>query len=268
MGHDQLMETLKNDETALGLWITDPEMVELAGYLNFDWFMIDHLMSSIGWDRTLELIRAGEAAGITPVIRVQSCPWLGYDHRIPVDVNRITGIGARHIMVSNSGVREIEESLQVAHGWHRKALHMFPNDPYDKREVMFEDMNVIPQPESEGALAEIEETMVLDGVDMLFLALGDASQEITDSRDPEWDDPALWEFIDELVALGEETDTIVGANPAFIDFTCETFTLDEIARRVGDLHDHGVQMIMIDGAHWLFQIAMRNFLADVNDRIE
>jgi len=39
------------------------------------------------------MIRACEAAGITPVVRVHSDPWTVYDHRIAVDLSRLQGIG-------------------------------------------------------------------------------------------------------------------------------------------------------------------------------
>lgn len=44
------------------------------------------MFTGLDFGRTLLLIRTGEAAEISPVVRVQSNPWLGYDPRIAVDV--------------------------------------------------------------------------------------------------------------------------------------------------------------------------------------
>jgi 2-keto-3-deoxy-L-rhamnonate aldolase RhmA len=52
-------------------------MVELAAFLGLDWFMIDMMFTVLDFGRTQLLIRTGEAAEITPVVRVQSNPWLG-----------------------------------------------------------------------------------------------------------------------------------------------------------------------------------------------
>lgn len=281
MHNDPLREKTEAGKTAIGLYINDPNMVELAAHLGFDWFMLDQMFTSHGWEKTEELIRTAESVGITPVIRVQSYPWFGYDSRIPVDVSRNLGIGARYVMISNSGVEEIEKAAHLAHDYHRKVSHVYPFDeflPYgDSKSVTADEedediqleASIIPQPETKESLESLEETISIPEVEYCFLAMGDASQELTGSERPNFDDPIIWDFIDEAVELGKKHNTVIGANPSFArsgeDFT---YSLDVIEDRVVKLHEHGIRMIMAQGAPLYFQLAGGELLQNVSNRIE
>src|ERR1051325_2846499 len=127
-----LLDKLRAGETALGLYVNSADMVDLCGFLGFDWFMIDQMFTAHDWGGTDRLIRAGEAAGITTVVRGQAHPWLGYDHRIAVDVSRALGIGAQFVLVSNSGMQEVEECVEVSKDWHRKALTIHPYGDFEE----------------------------------------------------------------------------------------------------------------------------------------
>lgn len=275
---DPLKEKTEAGKAAIGLYINDPNMVELAAHMGFDWFMLDQMFTSHGWEKTEELIRTAESVGITPVVRVQSYPWLGYDPHVLVDVSRNMGLGADYIMISNSGTEEIENAIPLAYDYHKKVSHIFPFNDYlpfgddeggDDGDAEDEVRTfIIPQPESEGALESIEEVMELPEVQYCFLALGDASQELTGEDRPDWNDPRIWEYIDRVVEIGERTDTVIGGNPSFHragdDFT---YSLDVIEDRVVKLYDHGVQMIMAQAAPLYFQLAAGELLYNLEDRI-
>ena len=121
-----MLECMQSGRTALGVWANDPETVELCAFLGIDWIMIDMKLTGMDFRDVQNMIRTCEAAGITPVVRTHSNPWLGYDHRIAVDLSRLQGIGAQFILVSHSGIREIEEALEVAKDWHRRARGSTP----------------------------------------------------------------------------------------------------------------------------------------------
>lgn len=283
---DPLAEKTAAGEAAIGLYINDPNMVELAAHMGFDWFMIDQMFTSHGWEKTEMLIRTAESVGITPVVRVQSYPWLGYDPHVLVDVSRNMGIGANYIMISNSGTEEIENAIPLAYDWHKKVSHIFPFNDYlafgggdgggddardDGDETGASDAvrtQIIPQPESEGSLESVEEVMELPEVRYCFLALGDASQELTGEDRPDWNDPRIWEYIDRVVEIGERTDTVVGGNPSFhrtgTDFT---YSLSVLEDRIVKLSDHGVKMIMAQAAPFYFQLASGQLLAGLEDRL-
>jgi 4-hydroxy-2-oxoheptanedioate aldolase len=253
-----LLERIHAGKPALGLYINSADMVDLCGYLGFHWFMIDQMFTANDWSKTEDLIRAGEAAGITPVVRVQANPWLGYDHRIAVDVSRALGIGAQFVLVSNSGKQEVDECVEVSRDWHRKALTIHPYSDFDEwnsvRDRQIEETYVIPQPETRQALEEIEETIADPGVKAVFIAMTDASRVLTDSHRPDFYDQALWAYVDRAVQLGREHGVVIGANTSY------AYSLEELKSRVRRLLEHDVQMIMVQGANFLFQVAMTEFL--------
>lgn len=230
MFKNPLLDKLKTNETTLGLRITHPDMVELCAFLGFDWCMIDHMFSATDWSGTKEMIRTGEAAGITPIVRVQANPWLGYDHRIGVEVTRAFGIGAQFVMVSHSCNREIKECLSVTGDWHRNALTVHPfkskKEWSEKSKQIAESNYLIPHAESIGAFDEIEKTLSLPGVKLYFIAMTDASKVLTGRTKPDWYSPKLWKFIDKAVKLGEKNQIMIGANTSY------AYTMKEMRQRV------------------------------------
>lgn len=234
-------------------------MVEVSAYVGFDWFLVDQMFSASDWQRTEELVRAGEAAGITPVVRLQSFPWLGYDHRVAVDVARAGGVGARHVMVSASGAREIDESLQAARDGHRRLLTVFRGlpgaEPSSAPGGHQAPTVVIPHLESREALEGAETMMEHREVKVVFIAVTDTLCELTGEEHPDFYAPPLWEYIDRAVSLGRRHGVVVGANTGFAG------SLDEVRRRAELLHRHGVRMVMLQGGAFLFQLAATDLLA-------
>src|SRR4051794_35910724 len=155
-----LAAKLAAGEPTLGLFVNTPDMVELCGHLGFDWFVIDQMWTGIDWSRTEELIRAGEAAGITPIVRVPGNPWLGYNDRLAFDCSRALGLGAQFVFVSHSEKREIDECLQVSKDWHRKIMTVHPYNDFSEwdtvRDAHEAGTYVVPQPETLGALRDLE----------------------------------------------------------------------------------------------------------------
>src|SRR3990172_3898372 len=102
MDKNPLVDKLKTMSTTLGLRVTHPNEVELSAFLGFDWFMLDHMFMAADWAFTREMIMTGQACGITPIVRVQGNPWLGYDHHLAIETTRAFGVGAQFVMVSHS----------------------------------------------------------------------------------------------------------------------------------------------------------------------
>jgi 4-hydroxy-2-oxoheptanedioate aldolase len=236
-------------------------MVELCGFVGFHWVMIDQMFTSVDWQQAADLIRAAGAAEITPVLRIQSNPWLGYDHRIAVDVSRAMGVGAQFMLVSNSGKQEIDECVTAARDWHRKALTIHPYRGLGEWVPTLAKQNqqtfVIPQPETKGALDSLEEVIADPEIKVVFIAMTDASRIITGSHQPDFNNRQLWEYVDRAVELGRQHGVTIGANTSY------AYTIDEMRQRVVMLHEHGVRMIMVQGVNFLFQIVAHQFLADL-----
>src|SRR5688572_18559593 len=188
---------MRKGGTCLGTRINSADMIDLCGYLGFDWFVIDQMFSGNDWGRTEDFIRTGQAAGITPVVRVQANPWVGYDHRVAIEVSRAMGIGAQFVFVSNSCKKEVDECIEVSKGWHSKAMIIHPYDgPEDwltKKDRP--ESYVIPQPESKGAMAELDDIIKHPDVKAIFFAMSDASMQLTGEKKPDWYHPLVWKEV-------------------------------------------------------------------------
>jgi 4-hydroxy-2-oxoheptanedioate aldolase len=259
---NRLLSNLEEGRTSLGLWVNSVDMVDLCGHVGFDWVMIDQMFSAHDWHQTSSLITAAEAAEITPVVRIQSHPWLGYDHRIAVDVARAIGIGAQFMLVSHSGKEEVDECLVAARDWHRKGLviHRRP-EPDQQQAAETQTHNrafIIPQPETQGALDALEEVIADPDVKIVFIAMSDASRIITGAQQPDFYNERLWEYVDRAVALGRLHGVAVGANTSY------AYTIEEMRKRAVMLHEHGVRMIMMQGVNFIFQIVAEQLISDLH----
>ena len=151
MAENRLRNAVNSGRTALGVWANDPETVELCAFMGFDWIMIDMMFTGMDFRDVQTMIRTCQGAGITPVVRMQMNPWHGYDAHMAVDLSRIQGIGAEYVLISHSGLKEIEEALEVAKDWHRRALwvHPFRGREWEATiDEMAEMSYVIPHAES------------------------------------------------------------------------------------------------------------------------
>lgn len=266
MLYDALGKKIFNGGVAFGMGINDVYSVDVAAHMGFDWFLIDHMFSPTDWSETDRLIRAGWAAGITPVLRVQSNPWIGYDPRIAVDVTRALGIGAQYVLVSNSGKREIEDCVNVAGDWHRKATWVHPFDRLEdwepRREQLISKTQIIPQPESEGALADLLETLDIPQVRVVFIGMSDASRVLSGTEQPNWYSEKLWDLVDSAVAKANESGKVIGGNPSY------AYEMDEFVKRTVRLIDHGVRMILLQGMPHMFQSSMKDFWGTIQNHVE
>ena len=71
MKDNTLKQKLDAGKAVFGVMITfpSPQVVEMLGYLGFDWVLIDNEHGSITVDNSEELVRAAELTGIAPIVR-------------------------------------------------------------------------------------------------------------------------------------------------------------------------------------------------------
>lgn len=246
---------------SLGIWVQSPEMVELCAHVGFRWVMLDQMFSANDWGRLEELMRAADASEVTPVVRVQSNPWLGYDHRVSVDVARAIGVGAEFVLVSHSEVAELDECAIAARDWHRRALNLHPYAAPGRLMPRMAGRTaptwLIPQPETAAALESLPEVIARPDVHAVFIGMSDAARAVAAGAEPDFHDPRLWAYVDRAVELGGQHQVVVGANTSY------GYSLAELRRRVEMLHAHGVRMVMLQGASFLFQVAANQLLGEL-----
>lgn len=249
-----LLEKIKAKKTVLGCRCTNPDMVELCAHLGLDWFQIDMMWTPHDWSGVNQMILTGEAAGIIPTVRLQSYPWLGYDHRVPVDVSKANGIGAQFVQFSYSSKKEVEEAVFVSKDWHRKETLI--------HQIEDSECFLIPAAETKGAFKDLEAVLAIPEIKIFFFSMTDASKIITGQKKPDWYNAELWQYIAKAVKIGEKNGVIIGANTSYGD------TMKEMRERVKRLHEAGIKMIMMQGSNYLFQTAMTEFLGGVREDLK
>jgi histidinol phosphatase-like PHP family hydrolase len=103
----------------------------------------------------------------------------------------------------------------------------------------------------------LDATLDLPDLRIFIFAMTDLSKVLTNSKKPDIHNPKLWEYVRRAVKKANERGIVVGANTSYAD------TMKEMRERVKKLHDAGVRFIMIQGAQFLFQVAMMEFLPGV-----
>src|SRR5918999_3217421 len=71
MRTNTLKQKLKDGKPVFGVMLTfpSPPIVEMLGYMGFDWILLDNEHGSITVDTAEDVIRAAELTGIAPIVR-------------------------------------------------------------------------------------------------------------------------------------------------------------------------------------------------------
>ena len=174
-------QALREGKTVFGVYIgiPSPTMVELAGHAGFDFVRID--VSHNGYDlpTVVHMIRAAEAAGIVPMVRVDCDPCL---------ITNLLEAGAMGLIVPDVATRA--KALAVV-----QAAHFAPlgeRGTYSAARVMGygtvtadeytrwsnEELLLGVQIESKEAVGNLEETLSLPGIDMVGSGRGDLANAL------------------------------------------------------------------------------------------
>ena len=170
-----LKARLKAGETLLGAWCMIPGALtaEALARSGFDWVLIDLQHGCMDYETALEMIRAVDLGGATPIVRA---PW-----NDPGIIGRLLDAGAMGVVIpmiqtAEDARRAVEACLYPPAGRRsfgpvRVGLRDGP--------TYFKDANsrvlVIPMIETAEALAEVEAIARTPGVDALFVGPFDLS---------------------------------------------------------------------------------------------
>lgn len=263
---DPLGDKLASEKgIALGGWTSDPDMVELMAYIGFDWVMFDQMFTSSDWGKIELLVRTAEAAGITPAVRLQAYPWLGHDPSLPRAIGRVVGIGAKYVRMSVSSLAEMRECAMVARDWHKKPMHIYKfksGESAQQAKAASDDATCLwPLAETVEVMDGYREIIAMPEVKIFGFGMGDATRSLAHSDRPNFYIPQVWERIDAAVACANQHGKAVGANTSYAP------DLKEMHKRAVMLAQHGVRVIMCQGAPFLLQIAIAPFLRDLKAEI-
>ncbi len=157
----------------------DPAFVETAGYAGCDFAVLDMEHGPIGMEQMQNNIRAAEAAGILPIVRVESLSeqW----------ISKALDIGAAGVQipqVSTAGdARRAVQAAKFYPGGERGVCRFVRAARYSSKPKAqyFQEANetlVIIQLEGLEGVENLEEILQVEGVDILFIGPYDLSQSM------------------------------------------------------------------------------------------
>lgn len=181
IGMNKFKEKVKNGQKPLGIFtgLASGSVVECLGRTGFDYVIIDNEHSPVEAETSAELIRAAELSGLTPLCRVREISRPA--------VLKLLDVGAQGLIVPNvNSVDDVKELISYCKyspignrgfcpsrkdGWGNDlCLNVADTMAYFNNEVL-----LIPQCETVGALEAIEEIAALEGVDGIFIGPFDLS---------------------------------------------------------------------------------------------
>lgn len=178
---NRLKQRLARGEELYGIWLQSGSatLAELSVMAGFEVVLIDNEHGPASIETTLELMRAVEAAGGLPIVRV---PW-----NDQVYLKRVLDVGAQSLMVPMVQTAEEAKALVDAcrypplgrRGYAapiaRAASYGLDGD-YIRH--AHEDLLLMAQIESKDAVAAIPAIAAVDGIDMLFIGANDLAGSI------------------------------------------------------------------------------------------
>lgn len=256
---DRLLSKLDNNEVALGVMdvLSSPEIAMTMAASGLDYVTIDQMFTSTDWERTAHIIRAAKATGISPMVRLQTSPWIGGTPGLAAQCIRAQGIGATSVMASTSSREEVEAMVAAATDWHRE-IHIIKfhqsMDNFGDYEIEAAGQTLaLPLLESQTTIEQFDEILSVEGLKAVFLGISDLSRVL--GYPFQYEHPEVWRMIDKIVAICEKRGIVCGGNTGYEFQTPET-----IAPRVCRLVDHGIRLIMIQTDGALFQFFTKNIM--------
>jgi 4-hydroxy-2-oxoheptanedioate aldolase len=184
-----MKEKIARGEPALGcsVMFPSPQVVEMLGYAGFDWVLIDCEHGSLGLGDVELMAMACDAAGITPIARPRS--------NAPADIQSVMDRGAMGVQVPH--VNTAEDARQavaavkfgpgaargLAAGTRPDSWGLGARMPDFTKRANAQSL-VCVQIEHAEALANVDEILAVDGIDVFFIGPSDLSQSMGFPGDP------------------------------------------------------------------------------------
>ena len=179
---NNLKEKLKNGRTVVGTWssLSSPNVINVLGTTGLDFVVIDMEHGSMSFETVENMVRAAEAAGISPIVRT----W-GDDGQTLL---RALETGTQSLMVPH--VKSAEDADRIAKvckyfpDGNRglspyTRVHNFTHENIDKSlQKANEETLVGILVEGKEGLANLEEIVQVSGIDLIYLGLFDICQSV------------------------------------------------------------------------------------------
>ena len=212
MKKNNLKESLKEGKNVYGPFMkcTDPAAVEIMGFAGFDFVIIDAEHGPISMQSAQNMIRAAEAANITPVIRVAN-----NDEAL---ILRALDIGAQGIEIPQincksdalRAVKSVKYSPRGERGVCRyvRASNYSSMDKFKYFKSANEETMIIAHIEGIKGINNLDEILSVPGIDVIFIGPYDLSQSL--GIPGEVNNPLVTEKMKEVVLKCRENKVSVG----------------------------------------------------------
>ncbi len=183
MRENTLKHKLQEGQAAFGVMITfpSPTVVEILGYLGFDWVLIDNEHGSITVDNSEDMIRAAELTGIAPIVR----PVGNRPEIIAPFLDRgAWGVQVPHVNTREEAIAAVDACKYYPDGQRgmfsrgRPAEYGMSGSTTDYVAQANVNTLICLMLEEIEAIDNLEEIVTVKGVDVLFIGSGDLSQSM------------------------------------------------------------------------------------------
>lgn len=231
---------------------SDPAMVEVAGYAGFDFVILDMEHAPFTYKNLEDLIRAAELSGALPVIRAQNSS--------EIFISKALDLGAKAVQIPHVTNAAEAKTCMAAAKFH--PLGNRGTDPFVRasnysaipKDRYFSAANetlVILQLEGKEAIRNLDEIMMVEGVDILFIGPYDLSQSM--GVPGQVDHPSVTGQMETIVSKARDKGMVVGT---FTD------TLESARRWM----DAGIQYISYGVDMAIFMGACKELLKQLHIR--
>lgn len=209
-----LKQHLKNGETIRVLWteMGSPGLAEAAVHSGWPFILVDNEHGTASLETMLHMVRAIEAAGGHPIVRI---PW-----NDQVYLKRILDLGVQSLMVPMICDRQAAEDAVAAsryppHGRRGYAAPIVRASQYGMNAQYIheadDELLLIAQIEHVDAIPNIQEIASVDGIDMLFIGPNDLCGSI--GKLERLDEPDTIKMISDVEGLIRASGKLMGSIP-------------------------------------------------------
>jgi len=184
---NKLKEKLMKGETTYGIWITmnSTDIVEALSMLDFDWMLIDMEHAPLTISDVHKIMQVIDEDKVTPIVRV---PWNDF-----VQIKQVLDVGAMGIMVpwinnrkqAEEAVKAIRYPPRGIRGYGPRRAAKYGLKLREYLENVEKDLMLIAQIETREAYENINEIIMVEGVDALFIGPYDLATSLGHIGNPQ-----------------------------------------------------------------------------------
>jgi 2-keto-3-deoxy-L-rhamnonate aldolase RhmA len=192
-----LKERLKTKKSIIGMqcFTGSAALVEIMGFSGFDWVSIDMEHTTISFADVENLTRAAEVSGMIPLVRVAE--------NEPLLIAKSLDCGAAGVIVPHiQSADDLRKALAAARfapdgdrgkcGQVRGSRYGADGVPWSKFWKRANDnVIILPLVEEKEGIENLDEILAVDGVDVLWIGIGDLAQSYGVPGAPLTEEPLL-----------------------------------------------------------------------------